>query len=200
MLYQCVHGLGHGLMIYTQYDLPLSLKICDGLADRWDQSSCTGGIFMENLQSSLGIVSPWLKKGDPLYPCDIVASRDKLYCYLMVTSRILPVVHYDFRKAAAWCRRAESRWVATCFQSFGRDASGFSVQNPRKIVQDVEAGLLATEGERPHPAGLALQPPKQIFIVTATRAAGLASRRELAVRLSMELLAARNLVLTPFDR
>jgi hypothetical protein len=25
--------------------------------------------------------------------------------------------------------------VATCFQSFGRDASGFSVQNPRKIVE-----------------------------------------------------------------
>src|SRR5438132_783079 len=52
-------------------------------------------------------------------------------------------------------------------------------------VGDDDAGLLATEGERPHPAGLALQPPKQIFIVTATRAAGLASRRELAVRLSM---------------
>ena len=135
VLYQCVHGLGHGLMIYTQYDLPLSLKICDGLADRWDQSSCTGGIFMENLQSSLGIVSPWLKKGDPLYPCDIVASRDKLYCYLMVTSHVLDVTGGSWQKTAAWCRKAESAWISTCFQSFGRDASGRTLQNPAQIVR-----------------------------------------------------------------
>jgi len=77
----------------------------------------------------------WLSKKDLLYPCDKVAAADKLYCYLMVTSRILAVVHYDFRKAAAWCRKTETGWVATCFQSFGRDASGYSVQNPGKIVQ-----------------------------------------------------------------
>ena len=29
--YQCVHGLGHGLMIYTDYELPLSLETCDAL-------------------------------------------------------------------------------------------------------------------------------------------------------------------------
>jgi mono/diheme cytochrome c family protein len=135
VLYQCVHGLGHGLMIYTHYDLPLSLKICDGLANRWDQSSCTGGIFMENLQSSLGIVSPWLKKGDPLYPCDIVASRDKLYCYLMVTSHVLDTVGGSWQKTADWCRKAEAAWISTCFQSFGRDASGRTRQDPAQIVR-----------------------------------------------------------------
>ena len=31
--YQCVHGLGHGLMIYTDYDMPLSLETCDALVD-----------------------------------------------------------------------------------------------------------------------------------------------------------------------
>jgi hypothetical protein len=77
----------------------------------------------------------WLSKKDLLYPCDKVAEQDKLYCYLMVTSRVLPVIHYDFRKAAAWCRKAEAGWVATCFQSFGRDASGYSVQNPARIVR-----------------------------------------------------------------
>jgi hypothetical protein len=77
----------------------------------------------------------WLRKKDLLYPCDVVKQKDKLYCYLMVTSRILPAVDYDFRKTAKWCWRAEKAWIATCFQSFGRDASGNSVQNPRKIVE-----------------------------------------------------------------
>jgi cytochrome c553 len=137
LLYQCVHGLGHGLMIYSLNDLPYSLHVCDQLATAWDQSSCTGGVFMQNFLPGPMQLSPtkWLRKKDLLYPCDKVKDRDKLYCYLMVTSRILPAVHYDFRKTAAWCRKAETGWVATCFQSFGRDASGFSVQNPRRIVE-----------------------------------------------------------------
>jgi cytochrome c553 len=137
LLYQCVHGLGHGLMIYSLNDLPYSLKVCDHLATSWDRTSCTGGVFMQNFLPGPMQLAPtkWLSKKDLLYPCDDVAAQDKLYCYLMVTSRVLPVVHYDFRKAAAWCRRAEKGWVATCFQSFGRDASGYSVQNPRRIVQ-----------------------------------------------------------------
>ena len=122
--YQCVHGLGHGLMIYTGYDLPKSLETCDGLATAWDQTSCTGGVFMENLSSSYGITSKWLRDDDPLYPCTVVAERHKLYCYLMVTSRILPLEGWDYAKAAEWCRKAEDNWVATCFQSLGRDASG----------------------------------------------------------------------------
>ena len=137
LAYQCVHGLGHGLMIYSLNDLPYSLHVCDQLATTWDQTSCTGGVFMQNFLPGPMQLAPtkWLKRNDLLYPCDTVKSRDKLYCYLMITSRILPVVHYDWRKAAAWCNRAEKAWIATCFQSLGRDASGFSVQNPRRIVQ-----------------------------------------------------------------
>jgi cytochrome c553 len=137
LLYQCVHGLGHGLMIYSVNDLPYALKVCDHLATTWDQTSCTGGVFMQNFLPGPMQLAPtkWLSRKDLLYPCDKVASRDKLYCYLMVTSRILPVVGYDFGKTAAWCRKAETGWVATCFQSFGRDASGYSVQNPVRIVR-----------------------------------------------------------------
>jgi cytochrome c553 len=137
LAYQCVHGLGHGLMIYSLNDLPYSLRVCDSLATEWDQTSCTGGVFMQNFLPGPMQLAPtkWLSRKDLLYPCDEVKARDKLYCYLMVTSRILPVVHYDFRKAAKWCRRAEQRWIATCFQSLGRDASGYSVQNPQRIVE-----------------------------------------------------------------
>jgi mono/diheme cytochrome c family protein len=132
--YQCVHGLGHGLMIHTSYDLPLALKICDKLATGWDQTSCTGGVFMENLSSSYGIESQWLKDDDLIYPCNIVAERHKLYCYLMVTSRILQETGYNWETAAQTCRTAEANWVRTCFQSLGRDASGNTRQDPAGIL------------------------------------------------------------------
>ena len=134
-LYQCVHGLGHGLMIYTAYDMPRSLKICDALSSSWDRTSCTGGVFMENLSSSYGIKSKWLRDNDLIYPCNIVAERHKIYCYLMVTSRILPTNGYNFAKTSKTCRKSEKAWVATCFQSLGRDASGHSRQNPDEILR-----------------------------------------------------------------
>jgi hypothetical protein len=53
----------------------------------------------------------------------------------MVTSRILPTVGYDFAKASKLCRTSEKAWIATCFQSLGRDASGHSRQNPDQILK-----------------------------------------------------------------
>lgn len=133
-LYQCVHGLGHGLMIYSYDDLPYALHVCDQLQTSWDQVSCSGGVFMQNVVTTMGLHSQWLKKRDLIYPCDAVSKKHKLYCYLLATSRILPAVGYNWRKTAAWCRRSEPGWVKTCFQSYGRDASGNTQQNAPKTL------------------------------------------------------------------
>jgi hypothetical protein len=135
LAYQCVHGLGHGLMIHTGYDLPLALDTCDQLATAWDQTSCKGGVFMENISTSYGVKSRWIKDSDPVYPCDVVDENDKLYCYLMVTSHILRVDKWDWEKTAQTCAKVEKGWVDTCFQSFGRDASGSSRQDPDRIKE-----------------------------------------------------------------
>ena len=158
--YQCVHGLGHGLMIFTDYDMPLSLETCDALATSWDQTSCTGGVFMENLQTSYGTRSKWLRDDDPLYPCPTVAERHKLYCYLMVTSRILDVVGGDWQQTVDWCRKAEPNWVATCFQSLGRDASGArSRRRPRSSVSARSQGTWpASASTEPHATSRAWMP------------------------------------------
>jgi cytochrome c553 len=135
VLSQCLHGLGHGLMIFTGYDLPRALRTCDKLPDRYDQTTCTGGVFMENFTTSLGIRSPWLKASDPLFPCDFVGRKDKLYCYLQITSHLLDVTKRNWRAVVAWCRRSEAGWVRTCFQSLGRDVSGSTLSDPRGILR-----------------------------------------------------------------
>jgi len=134
LLYQCVHGLGHGLMIYSGNDLPWSLRTCHKLLTDFDRISCTGGVFMQNLDTTMG-TSRFLKKTDPIYPCNAVAQRDKVYCYLMVTSRILALDGFNWRKTAAWCRKSETGWVQTCFESYGRDASGTAQYDPGRTIQ-----------------------------------------------------------------
>jgi cytochrome c553 len=132
--YQCVHGLGHGLMLHTGYDLPKSLRVCDDLEEQFDQVSCTGGVFMENANSSYGTTSKYLKSDDLIYPCNEVATRHKYYCYLLVTSRILPAVGGSLERTAKVCRQSEPDWVDECFESFGRDASGIAKQVGDKIL------------------------------------------------------------------
>jgi cytochrome c553 len=134
LLYQCVHGLGHGLMIYSGNDLPWSLGTCHKLLTDFDRISCTGGVFMQNLDTTMG-TSRYLSGKNPLYPCTAVAERDKVYCYLMVTSRILTLDGYNWRKTADWCRKSEPAWVKTCFESYGRDASGTSEYQPNRTIQ-----------------------------------------------------------------
>jgi cytochrome c553 len=137
LLYQCVHGLGHGLMIYSGDDLPWSLQTCHKLGNSFDRISCTGGVFMQNLDTTMG-VSRYLSNKNPLYPCNIVKEQDKYYCYLQVTSRILTLDGYNWEKTADWCRKAEKGWVETCFESYGRDASGSTQYHSQATVQVCE--------------------------------------------------------------
>ncbi len=134
LAYQCIHGLGHGLMIYTGYDLPGSLKTCDELNNGFDRVSCSGGVFMENFNSSYGVTSKYLRKDDPIYPCNDVAERHKLYCYLLVTANILRLEGGDQQKTADACRLSEKAWVKTCFESFGRDVSGIAGKSASKAL------------------------------------------------------------------
>jgi hypothetical protein len=145
LLYQCVHGLGHGLMIYSGDDLPYSLSVCDRLTTPFDQVACTGGVYMQNLATGM-VSSRYIKAKDPIYPCNAVSQKHKYYCYLQVTERILQVVGYNWPKVASWCRRSENGWIATCFQSYGRDASGYTQYHPEQtLAVCARAGDMAGE-------------------------------------------------------
>jgi hypothetical protein len=133
--YQCLHGLGHGLMITTGYELPLSLDVCGRLQTAWDRQSCKGGVFMENNSSLYGFRSRFLRDDDPLYPCNDVARSDKRRCYELVTTRILQVIGFDWDEVARVCSTVERGWVAACFRSFGRDASAQSGRDPDEILR-----------------------------------------------------------------
>lgn len=134
LAFQCIHGLGHGLMIHTGYDLPRSLATCDALPDDYRRESCAGGAFMENFATSRGATSRYVRSGDPIYPCnDVLARRHRRACYQLVTANLLRTTGHDLGATAAGCRRSEAAWIATCFQSFGRDVSGIAGRDPRAV-------------------------------------------------------------------
>jgi hypothetical protein len=66
------------------------------------------------------------------------------------------------------------------------------------VVPPEAAEALLAEGLTPHGVGAELDPPRTILLLPRERASAIAGAREIAVRMSAELLAARFLVLVPF--
>ena len=128
--YNCVHGLGHGVMAITEDELFDSLKYCRYLTGGWEQQSCASGVYMENIiADGRDHQTKYLKKSDPLYPCNASLDLFKNTCYLMQTSYILTLNGDSFKDTFATCRTAEAPYRATCYQSLGRDASGHSTSD-----------------------------------------------------------------------
>lgn len=140
--FNCVHGLGHGLMAVDGYNLFDGLDSCKVLKDSWEQSSCYGGIFMENVMVAArgDGTSAYFKDGQPLYPCTAVDSTYKEQCYLMQTSYILSHNSYDFAKTFDECAKADRGFVDTCYRSLGRDASGSTVSDVARTAAICKLG------------------------------------------------------------
>lgn len=141
--FNCVHGLGHGLMAVAGYNLHEGLNYCQNVRTQWEKDSCYGGVFMENVMvASRGDGnSAYLDPNRPLYPCTDVDREYKQQCYLMQTSYILQHNGYDFAKAFEWCSKADSGFEATCYQSAGRDASGSTNSDVTRTVENCRKAM-----------------------------------------------------------
>jgi len=144
--YNCVHGIGHGLMEATDSDLFASLKICDKLADRWESDSCDSGVFMQNIMDvespdeTADHTSKYLRPDQPMYPCTAVDDRYKVGCYIIQSSYALTVLNYDFVKVFGLCAQAGPFYSTVCYGSIGRDASGYHNLDQQYTVDTCNLG------------------------------------------------------------
>ncbi len=136
--HQCIHGVGHGLMAWTSYELHDTLPLCDRMLTETDKGSCYSGVFMENVVGGLtglmGHVTQFLKDDDPHFPCDIVDERYMVPCYFYQTSHMLKVFNHDFSKVAQACTEAPPAAHRSCFQSYGRDVGGATRKDPATAI------------------------------------------------------------------
>jgi hypothetical protein len=154
-LFQCVHGMGHGLNMMYGGDLPRALGTCDLLLEGWDRVSCYGGVFMENIMEEIAPHHPAseleasharahmgmnmghsafkrLDRAQPLYPCSIMAQKYLQPCYEIQTAAILHFNRGSIGKAAAVCDTAPEDMRPVCYRSLGRDITAKAGRDPRK--------------------------------------------------------------------
>ncbi len=144
--FQCLHGLGHGLTMFSDHDLLAALTFCDELPDWWTRESCYGGVFMENIVSyqvwsGLGVGEGilhnhddedgevhhgWIYANDPQYPCNVVEDKYKGSCYNLQTTAFLTLNNYVISRGFELCDQADPDWIHMCYLSMGRDISSIS--------------------------------------------------------------------------
>ena len=133
--HQCIHGIGHGLMAWSNYEIHEALKNCDLLPQK--QDSCYSGVFMENIVGGLaqeaGHQTNYLN-ADPQFPCTIVDEKYKSACYFYQTSRMVQLFPNDFARVAQICNQVPTQYQAVCFSSMGRDADGVYRGQPTQAI------------------------------------------------------------------
>ena len=151
--FQCTHGLGHGLTMLLDHDLPDALTKCDLLRDDWDRDACYGGAFMENVidatqpKHEMGMsdshvmhdaMKPKFKeidRGDPAYPCTILAEKYLTTCWTNQASIIEVISNYDIAKVGEGCDRAPERYVRWCYTGLGTDLNGQALSDPERGLE-----------------------------------------------------------------
>lgn len=157
--FNCFHGLGHGLTMHFNHNMNKALTLCDTLTTAWDQQSCYGGVFMENVVTGISgshqhsahqgethasHQAKLIDRKDPLFPCSAIEKKYWRECYMMQTSIILYLTQYDYAKAFQVCDGAPESMIPICYQSMGRDISGHTLREIDKSIS------LCSLGSTPH--------------------------------------------------
>ncbi len=164
-VYECLHGLGHGVLGGVGMDLPLALKDCDRLTKPHFRESCHSGAFMEAISTAIGGPMPGMHDhvaggdpmdhdarhpasagrlaidpGDPYSPCDRFDDPYAQACWLFQAFVILRHNGFDIRGAFRTCDAAPGGRAGACYESLGHQMTGLFQRDDRWIVAQCGAG------------------------------------------------------------
>lgn len=137
----CFHGLGHGILAYTDYDLRKAIDICQKTFDQAEIAQCISGTIMEIISGGDHEKALWSRQrqkylftDNPFYPCsaDFMPENGKQLCYNYLTPYLWEAVganinrpeESDFTKSFALCNQIpqkDAQYKLSCFGGFGKE-------------------------------------------------------------------------------
>ncbi|MBI2108554.1 MAG: hypothetical protein HYT93_00030 [Parcubacteria group bacterium] len=153
----CFHGLGHGVLAYTGYELDKAVLLCKKTGteeyNNREYAECVGGTIMEMIGGGFHDKTTWeekkkvyFKEGNPLYPCtaNFMPKEVKPVCFVYLTPHLFEFVGanlgnptpVDFEKAFTLCAPLPIGVNRdACFGGFGKE---FTVLANNRDIRSVE--------------------------------------------------------------
>ena len=160
----CFHGLGHGVLAYSDYDLEKAVSLCAKTATKEfggrEQYECIGGTIMEIISGGGHNPKLWeeksklyLRKEDPLYPCTsaFMPEEARPLCFVYLTPHLLQVAGadlgnptpQDYQRAFKYCEGISPNDIQnrdSCFGGFGKEfvvlAKGRDIRKIESLSED----------------------------------------------------------------
>lgn len=155
----CFHGLGHGILAFTGYDMAKAVSLCEKTGTPQygyiETSECVGGVMMEMISGVHDELAwskqkdKYLKKDDPLFPCDqsFVPAVAKGNCFSYLTPHLWEAAggsmdnptEKDFMASFPFCSRLTGEntiYKESCYGGFGKEFIGLAeARDIRKTEQ-----------------------------------------------------------------
>ncbi len=161
----CFHGLGHGILAYTGYDMEKATELCEKTGTKEmgfvETAECVGGVVME-MTAGVHDKDAWIRQKDkylkmdsPLMPCteSFIPEVSRPNCFLYITPHLWEVAGGDlgnptedvFSRSFAYCDKMPagmSVYKALCYGGFGKEFVGLAQSRDiRDIGSMSDAGL-----------------------------------------------------------
>jgi hypothetical protein len=159
----CFHGFGHGVLAYTEYEVPEAVKLCSKVGTeqyhKEEEAQCIGGIIMEMHQ---GVHDPeiWAQKKDkyldptkPLKLCqeDYMPELAKVLCYSYITPFIFDAAGAQggnptpeiYKESFAFCDGVENdAHREACYAGLGKEFIVLAQDRDIRRIEDTPDDLL----------------------------------------------------------
>jgi hypothetical protein len=156
--FECLHGLGHGILGAVRYDIETALRDCDALSTPRRASSCYSGAFMEAVNLAVGapamqgahahapdhehhaakplVIDP----ADPYSPCSAYPDPYAPSCWLFQGFVILKGNGFNTGRALRVCDGAPAGRVGRCYESVGLQIAGLFQRDDGWILEQCSEG------------------------------------------------------------
>lgn len=138
---KCYHGVGHGIMFYTNNDLPKSVAYCGQYTEKEATIRCAEGVFMENFNTETDAhASLYLNAENPAEVCVNQPGAFKAACYFYAPLHYLSI-HVDaYADALSWCLEQKAGYTNICAMGVGSRAIKQHIADPVFVESVCAAG------------------------------------------------------------
>lgn len=164
----CFHGLGHGVLAYSNYEMPKAVQLCKKVGseayNNREYIECVGGAVMEIISGGDHDKPLWQNKhdkylstADPLAPCNAAYMPDDArgQCYTYLTPHLFITAGANlgnptpeqFEKAFTYCNNIpedQKKYRRECFGGFGKEFVVLAKQRDIRNIQDMSEAEVRT--------------------------------------------------------
>jgi hypothetical protein len=134
--WECYHGIGHGLMYYSNNNLPESIRLCSTYDDEFVRNSCINGVFMENFNADQQLhYSQYVDSKDIFSTCRNLENGNKHNCYTYAPVYYMRSNADNYMSIFDFCKNAENGYATTCRIGAGSQLMKNMIDEPMKVEE-----------------------------------------------------------------